>query len=250
MTRHLLIIGAQRSGTSYLRTLLEAHPEIAMARPVRPEPKVFLSAESNSLGLAWYRERYFSHATNERVLGEKSTSYLECPEAAGRAATVLGTADILVLLRDPVARAISNWRFSSENGFEDRDCAEALTRNLAQARSWDPAATSVSPYAYLERGRYVDYLAPWLEHFPDRVHVRFFEELVSSPAVLSGIYAALGVDPDFRPAGLGEPVNGSTWRPAELAPASERQLRDYFHESDARLAALLERPLPWTANAR
>ena len=45
VTRHLLVIGAQRCGTTYLHDLLDAHPEIAMARPARPEPKVFLADE-------------------------------------------------------------------------------------------------------------------------------------------------------------------------------------------------------------
>ena len=52
MTRHFLIIGAQRCGTTFLHSLLDAHPYIAMARPSHPEPKVFLSDRSIAVGLA------------------------------------------------------------------------------------------------------------------------------------------------------------------------------------------------------
>ncbi|MDQ3094586.1 MAG: sulfotransferase domain-containing protein, partial [Actinomycetota bacterium] len=160
MTRHLLVIGGQRCGTTYLGALLDSHPDITMARPARPEPKVFLSEELAAHGLDWYRATYFSHATSERLLGEKSTSYLDVPQAAARARSVLGRADIVVQLRDPIARAVSNWRFSRQNGLEHRLLAQALEDNLEGSLPWDPSVTSVSPFAYLERGRYLDHLEP------------------------------------------------------------------------------------------
>src|SRR5205085_6683798 len=113
----------------------------------RPEPKVFLSDELTARGLAWYRDTYFAHATGERVLAEKSTSYLEDPEAPGRARRVLGEPQVLAVLRDPVDRAVSNWRFSTDNGFETRPLAEALRANLESSRAWDSRRSSVSPYA-------------------------------------------------------------------------------------------------------
>ena len=90
--RHLVVIGAQRCGTTYLHDLLAAHPQIAMARPTRPEPKVFLSDEVADRGRGWYVETYFGHATDEPVLGEKSTSYLEYPEVADRVAAARAAA--------------------------------------------------------------------------------------------------------------------------------------------------------------
>ncbi len=81
------VIGAQRCGTTYLHDLLAAHPQIAMARPARPEPKVFLLRRARRPGVgSGTSDTYFAHATDETLLGEKSTSYLEYPEAADRAA--------------------------------------------------------------------------------------------------------------------------------------------------------------------
>ncbi len=245
MTRHLLVIGAQRCGTTYLHDVLDAHPEITMARPAKPEPKVFLSAGNAARGLAWYRSRFFAHATEERVLGEKSTSYLEHPDAAARAASVLGRAHIVVMLRDPVERAVSNWQFSTANGFEDRPLREALLDNLHRGRKWDDTATSVSPYAYLERGRYADYLDPWFESFPDTMHTLFFEWVVGNGGALERLYSALGVDPAFRPGNLHELVNQSARTPPELASADVQRLRDYFTASDTALAERLHCDLPW-----
>ena len=43
--RHLLVVGAQRCGTTYLSRALDAHPDVTMARPSPPEPKVFCDEE-------------------------------------------------------------------------------------------------------------------------------------------------------------------------------------------------------------
>jgi hypothetical protein len=245
VTEHLLIIGAQRCGTTYLRSLLDVHPEITMARPAHPEPKVFLSAELTARGREWYEATYFAHARSEILLGEKSTSYLEHPEAATRAASVLGAAEIIVMLRDPVARAVSNWQFSSENGLEDRPLDEALADNLRGARDWDRAVSSVSPFAYLERGRYADYLDPWHARFPGHLHVRFFEELTSDESELTSLYKDLGVNPGFRPDNLDRPVNTSRRAAPELAPSLVAEVRRYVADSDAKLCTILGRQLPW-----
>jgi hypothetical protein len=245
LSRHLLVIGAQRSGTTYLHTLLDEHPQVTMARPARPEPKVFLSAEKAGLGLDWYRRTFFSHARTELVLGEKSTSYLEAPQAAGRAREVLGDAAIVVLLRDPVDRAVSNWQFSTDNGFETRPLETALQENLAGSSDWDSAATSVSPFAYLERGRYASYLEPWWTVFHDSVSVVFLQELLDEPTTLQGLYATLGVDPSFRPSGVRTVVNQSS-APAPALPGDLRaRLDDYFADANTLLSHRLGRNLPW-----
>lgn len=243
--RHLLLIGAQRCGTTYLYSVLEAHPDIVMARPARPEPKVFLSPDMSERGIDWYHTEYFPHAENETVFGEKSTSYIEHPQAASTASKVLGRASILVLLRDPVDRAVSNWRFSTANGLEERPLQEALTENLAATSAWNPSATSVSPYAYLERGRYADYLDAWYAIFGDDVHVRFFEELVGRAGAVSELYDTLGVDATFEPPGLSQRVNESGGSPPDVSDSILVRLREYFASSDEVLRQRLQRRLPW-----
>ncbi len=216
-----------------------------MARPTRPEPKVFLSDEIKTRGLGWYRATYFAHASSEQLLGEKSTSYLEVPHSAARAAAVLGRAEIVAQLRDPVARAVSNWRLSSAHGLEDRPLAAALEDNLLASRAWDPALTSVSPYAYLERGHYVKHLEPWFCAFPGAVHVRFLEEL-ATPSSIGSLYAELAVDADHGPQPTQQALNRSEGTAPPLGTELRKRLRAHFRDSDQRLQELLGRTLPWT----
>jgi hypothetical protein len=237
------VIGAQRSGTTWLAGLLDAHPQATLTRPSRPEPKVFLSDEVLDRGADWYRRTWFAHATDERLLCDKSTSYLEYAEAADRAVAVLGDPLALAQLRDPVRRAVSHWAFTRDSGLEDRPLEEALAANLAGPLPWDPARTSVSPYAYLERGRYVDHLIPWRDRLGDDLHVVLLEEMQTGPAAVLDLYARLGLDPaDPPPVG---PVNRSSSAKPDLDPALVADLRDYYRDSDLALAELLGRPLPW-----
>ena len=132
MSRHFLVIGAQRCGTTYLHELLADHPEIAMARPVRPEPKVFLADEVVDRGVEWYDHTWFPHAGTAGLLGEKSTSYLESPDAVTRVTAVLGRPQIVVQLRDPIERAVSNWSFSRSTAWRT-----ARSPRLSPATSTD-----------------------------------------------------------------------------------------------------------------
>jgi Sulfotransferase family len=243
--RHLLVIGAQRCGTTYLHTMLDAHQQITMARPANPEPKVFISDEATARGAEWYRETYFAHARDELLLGEKSTSYLEDPAAPERAAGMLGEIHVLAILRDPVKRAISNWRFSTENGLETRSLETALQENLAGSREWDPSRTSVSPFAYLERGRYVDYLVPWMSTFPETSHVLFLEELLEVGRLSDGLWTALGVAPELAPRDHDDAVNQSPGEPPGLTAELLGTLEAYFQKSNRALCAHLGRDLPW-----
>jgi sulfotransferase family protein len=250
MTRYVLVVGAQRCGTTYLYELLDEHPEIAMAKPARPEPKFFLDAEKCRRGLTWYETTYFADAEAVPVHGEKSTSYIESPEAAERAAGMIPDADVLVMLRDPIDRAISNWRFSTASGLEERPVEQALAENLEGTQPWDRSATSVSPFAYLERGRYVDFLIPWQRFFPQRLHVLFLEEFAGNSEAIARMYQAIGVDAAFPPPSLSTRVNAAEQRTPGIDSSLANRLVDYFKESNDRLRDYLGRDLPWKHEVR
>lgn len=243
--RHLLVVGAQRCGTTFLARSLGAHPDVAMATPSPPEPKVFCDAGLAARGAEWYHRTWFAHARDEVLLGDKSTSYLEDPAAPARAAEMLGEVEVVALLRDPVRRAVSHWRFSTANGLETRDLEEALLADLSDDQPWDPQRSSVSPFAYLRRGRYAGQLGPWRTTFPATTHVLLLEELLEDPDVLPALAGDLGLDPARTPAPPAVAVNASPGDVPPLDPGVRETLEGYFQDSNARLADQLGRPLPW-----
>jgi hypothetical protein len=240
--QHFFLVGAQRSATTYLYHVLNEHPEIEMAVPVKPEPKFFLAEDSVTLGATYYESAYFRGKTGAWLRGEKSTSYIEHELAAQHIAAVFPQARILFSLRNPIDRAVSNYWFSVNNGVETASLEEAFLHEDERREAYDKARFSVSPFAYLKRGLYIDYLTMYGHYFSRApITVLLAEQVTSSPErTLSELYAALGVGSDFVPPSAHRLINDSQ-RPDDqpLSPTLRHYLTDYFAEANARLADYL-----------
>ena len=236
MTEHFFIIGAQRCATSYLYRLLDEHPEIAMAAPMFPEPKFFLRDSLTTNHLGQYRE-YFSEVSGAPWLcGEKSTSYLESETAARNIAQFYPKAKLLVSLRDPVDRAISNFQFSTEHGVETGSIEEAFYHEEERRGDFDRSRFSVSPFDYLQRGCYARYLDVFLQYFPrEQFHFLLFEEFIGSQQVFSRLCDFLGVS-TFRSNRLSEVVNEGGGETAGLSAELRRYLDDFFRPWNEQLS--------------
>jgi hypothetical protein len=240
---HLFIVGAQRSGSTYLYHILDDHPKVTMSRPVRPEPKFFLNDQLYAKGRSYYEDTYFGDAGKEtRYLGEKSTSYIESIVVANRIHQYYPDARILMILRDPVIRAYSNYRFSVEHKLESLTFEEALRAEpmrLAEA----PFSTSVNPYAYCKRGHYINYIEAYLKVFShSQLKILIFEEFVSNLESVQHLYRWLGIDDSFEPESLGGVYNPTARKDQDHSP-TKRTLALEYQESLVRLENLLGRRL-------
>jgi hypothetical protein len=234
---HFVVAGAQRSGTSFLARLLDLHPQIDVARPLRPEPKFFLRPEAAAAGRAEYEALFPPAGPQVRLRGEKSTSYLERSEAAERIHRLLPAARLVFVLRDPVERALSNYRFSVDHGVETAGMEVAFREEEARREDYPRDRFSVSPFAYLRRGDYADLLRPFAERFPrEQLILVLFDDLVRDAAgTLARLLVRLGADPDRQPPVSGVPLNESR-DGAEASPELRRFLVDRFAAGNRRLA--------------
>lgn len=193
MYKYFFIVGAQRSGTTFLYTLLDKHPQIQMARPVRPEPKFFLKEEEYSLGIDFYNKTYYTEIKEGALwLGEKSTGYYETPQVAERIHGFFPEAKIVFLLRNPVDRALSNYFFSVQHGLETRSLADAFLIKVEAPKQTQ--FTSVNPFDYINRSKYSGYLADYNRFFKGNVITMISEELFTDKNVLNDFFEVLGVD--------------------------------------------------------
>jgi len=207
---HLFVVGAQRSGTTYLYSILDEHPEIYMAKPIRPEPKFFINKTSETLSYETYREKYFSNTGLVKWLGEKSTSYIESAQAAKAIHKMFPEAKIIIMLRNPVDRAISNYKFSKQNGLETLPIDKAMV-NESQRQTWhNLTKASVSPFAYKQRGIYVRYIDLWAQLFGrENLILLISENFVSNRYKIQALYHELKIDDTFIPKGLHDRVNAT-----------------------------------------
>jgi hypothetical protein len=194
-----IIGGAPRSGTTWLCHALARHPDICIAQPYIPEPKVFLGPEkTHDEYLALYRT-LFAPAVRRQALGEKTSRYLESADACQLIKKHLPGVRMVFVLREPVARAYSNFLWSTKNGLETLSFEEAI-RLEGQPRPLPPGRASAAearPFDYVSRGQY-DVLAERYYRAFGKQAVQFvlYEELVSEPErVLADMQRFIGVQP-------------------------------------------------------
>jgi hypothetical protein len=208
---NLFLVGAAKAGTTSLYSALVRHPAIYMS-PMK-EPHFFSQIEP-----APERKDFFPHvtdedsylalfegATTEEVRGEASTSYLWDRQAAERIKRAVPEARILIMLRDPVDRAYSQYWNDVREGIEGRSFLDALV----EEQRFGPGGWGVSSL-YIDCGRYADQVERYLDHFGVRVHVLFFEDFVRHEAsTVADVCSFLG---------LGLPTAGAA--PRRMNPAS------------------------------
>jgi len=239
--QHFFVVGAQRSGTTYLYHLLNSHPEIEMAQPVRPEPKFFLIDRLYEQGLDYYYRQFFADRGAGWLLGEKSTSYIESEKVARRIISQFPDAKIIMSLRDPVERAISNYWFSYNNGLETLPLDAAIYQEDERRDDYDHKRISASPFAYLQRGRYINYIEIYERHVPRaNIKVLIYEQLVQDDDTMRDLWAFLGVDADYTPPPeCRQRVNASDKPKIEISEALRQYMGDYFADSNRQLAEYL-----------
>jgi hypothetical protein len=198
-----LVIGAPKAGTTALHAALAQHPGLYMS--AIKEPKFFLSdgppptkgGPGDALTYrehVWRRPDYealFDPAPPGTLRGESTPLYLYDRAAIRRIHDTLPGARLIVIVRDPVERAHSNWTHLWSAGLEPvgdfvRACGEEERRIAA---GW------ASFWHYIGLGRYGEQLEYLFTLFPrEQVLVIRYRLLVDEPAqTLDRICAFLGV---------------------------------------------------------
>ena len=173
------VIGAMRAGTSTLHDMLDAQPGLSL--PAMKETDYFLFSKNHDRGAGWYRQRFSSLSL---CCGDVSPNYAKrdvFPEAPQLLQEANPQAKIIYLLRDPVERALSQYRHHILLGGE-----------LAPG----DLLTSGEGRHIIATSRYEWQLEPWRALFDDgSILLICLEDLVASPdETLARIGTFLGVD--------------------------------------------------------
>jgi hypothetical protein len=247
----VLIIGAQRSGTTSLFNYLVRHPDVVP--PLGKEVHYFDLHYAR--GLEWYRGcfPYHRQLRGRAITLDASPYYLAHPLAPERAARLLPDARLIALLRNPIDRALSHHQHEVRHGWESLSFEAAIEQEPARLageeerlqREPEYYSFNHHRYSYAHRGLYLMQLRRWMKHFPrSQLLVIQSEWLFRDPAeATAAVHRFLGLPPyqleQYQPFYEGKYAR-------EMPTELRSRLADYFAPHNAELFRWLGKEFDWT----
>ena len=219
-----MIVGVQKAGTSSLLRYLAQHPDIATH--AQPEMTFFLQDREYTRGYEWAFDKYFASALPEQLPHERSARdrhsqyrlmaknvmVMHSPEIMQRIYEHNPEIHLVILLREPVARAYSAYWWARRRGWETlKTFEEALAAEEPRLKEgwfkWRQCA-------YRHNSIYYPHVKNVLKQFGnERVHIVLTEALKdNAQTVCQGIFRNIGVNADFAPV-IGQRHNTGTTMP-------------------------------------
>lgn len=204
---NFVIVGAPKSGTTSLFYYLKQHPDIYL--PVRKELHYFsyeyLKENTNGPGdkdvlssLCANRREYESHyidVRNERMIGDVSPSYLYYSNVSERILSELGKIKIVMILRNPVEKAYTQYMHLIRDNRETLSFYDALMEEQKRMLAgWSDI------WRYAESSLYAKKVKKYISVFgPANVKIILFDDLVIAPdEVMRSLFEFLNVDSDVH----------------------------------------------------
>jgi hypothetical protein len=224
---NFFLIGAQKAGTTAVAETLSRHPEIFISEP--KEPSFFVYQGGNPYGwkasgrdsLAWYQSLYHE-AQNRKVLGDASPYYIYCHHCAEQIYRFNPDAKIIAILRNPLFRAFSMyryWHMNSPRPISPDDFIDCFQHEKLHLRF--EASRKLHVGWLRDAGYYGMQLKRYFDVFPrDNIKVLFYHHLVNDPqAFYNNIFEHLAVAPIDNIAAVNRVTNITV----------ERRFKNIFH---------------------
>ena len=230
-----IVIGTGRAGSTAMYGYMLQHPDI---RGPRLKEVHYLDMQWER-GERWYRSQFpIMMGKRTWLAAEATPAYLSFPPAPERMRETAPNAKFLVSLRDPVGRAVSNWKFRSQRGVEKRSLDQLITDELD--------GTVEFRHQILIHGHYAEHLERWFAIFDrSQFHIVDAADLFNDAAgTMNEIFDFLGVDHYPATEVTIKNANSSPLKPSEDALTA---LAEYYEPHDKQLVDLLGYQLSWTS---
>jgi len=182
--RHLpdiIVLGAQKAGTIQLLRMINLHSQIVVTKKVIDEfgsHEISFLDENWEKGLSWYLSK-MPIAEPDQLTVDFTPKYLFSEEAPERAHQVLPQAKLLLVVRDPIDRLVSDFHHLNAS---------------SQIESLEEFANSNQEV--MKFGYYADHIKNWLRFYPkEQLYIVNGNDLMTEPALeLAKIETFLGVE--------------------------------------------------------
>ena len=247
-----IIIGTVRSGTTSLYYNICQHPCVI---PAAYDELGFFDSNYH-LGLNWYRSlfpTFFSKwivRQNKKyaITGEDTPFYIWNPTAAKRILKILPNIKLIVLFRNPIDRAYSNYHLGVRAGTEDLSFEDAIKFELDSLKKIEIDSKNnlekyTIPRSYIAKGFYADQLKIWLKLFKhENLFITSTEDFESNPQkTLDAIY-------DFLEIPKNHIINPEKFKVAsypKMKNETRKFLIDFYKKHNAELFNLIGQEFDW-----
>lgn len=168
-----IIIGVRKGGTRALLEFLKIHPKI---KACATEVHFFDNSRSYQLGLDWYREQ-MPESWPDEITIEKTPAYYVTDKVPERVYQMSRTVKLIVIVRDPTKRAISDY---VQVLFKKEGMLPPFEKFITRDKDQTVLRASIGT---VQIGLYIEHLRRWLKYFPiSQLHFVSMEELTTNPA--------------------------------------------------------------------
>lgn len=190
------VVGVQKSGTSALAKFMSTHPEIRLT--VNKEGHFFDHNDYFTQGCPDYSSYHAMYeSADEALYGDVTPSYIYLPYVPARMYQYNPSFKLIVLLRNPLDRAYSQWNMQRQRGIDTRSFIDAVRGEDEVLRPG--MSVDSKRFAYVDRGYYTEQLRRLYHYFaPEQVMVLKQEALLEEhDSVLKTLFQFLGVNDEI-----------------------------------------------------
>ncbi|MEB3341851.1 tetratricopeptide repeat protein [Okeania sp.] len=242
---NFIIIGAQKSGTTSLENYIAQHPQVIPA--IKKETHFWY--RDFEKGINWYLAHFPPIPKSEKfITGEATPNYLENYQSAERIYNVFPEVKLLVILRNPVDRAFSQYNHWIRLNWDNRSFETAINSELEILRK-NPEKPQgdknywQQPENYIGRGVYIEFIKEWLAVFPRKqILILKGEDLYEKPVkTMKKVWKFLELPeyqlPEYRK------LNPGYYSP--ISDEMRQKLSEYFQPHNQRLEEYLGMQFDW-----
>jgi len=190
-----LVIGAKRCGTTSLYQHLPEHPCISKS----PHDNMGFFNDNFHLGVNWYKSFFPTTFTRKKIKSkfgnflafDVTTKYMEEESTANNVYQTKPNMKIIIILRNPVDRAYSQYHLSVRQTAERRSFEDVVEENMNRLNKESHEHYEIKPRFsakednYLKKGLYALQLRYWLKIFPrENILIVSTEEFESNQQII------------------------------------------------------------------
>jgi hypothetical protein len=172
-----LVLGAQKAGTTSLHDMLVKHLDIAL--PKSKETHFFSHVDRAARGRAWYHGQ-FTTDNATKFKGEIDPEYLFAPPAPEAIRAQTTVKKFVIILRNPLDRAYSQYLMSLRRGYEQLGFGEALAKE-EERLAGDQPDFARDHWSYAARSLYSGQIWRFRDVFPDAAFLFLRSDTLSGP---------------------------------------------------------------------